>query len=211
MVYLDDDLVVVSKRSGELSAPNPDSDRASLASALERVLGGRVWVVQRLDFETSGLLLYARNPDANRALSRLMQAHEVEREYVAVLEGEPDLVEGRRAIDSPVRGRRAVTELERVERIGPPAMPLATVTRCRLLTGRTHQVRKHARLVGSFVLGDRRHGTRTNHDPPRLALHAARLALRHPATGVALDFRAELAPDLAAWLAALRLHAADLR
>lgn len=209
-MHLDDDVVVVDKRSGELSAPSPDSERANLAARLEALLGGRIWVVQRLDFGTSGVLLYARSPEANRALAETFRTHAVEREYLAVLEGEADLPGGARRVDAPVRGRRAVTDFTFRERIGPARMPLATLTTCRLLTGRTHQIRKHARSLGSFVLGDPRHGTRTNHDPPRLALHAARLALRHPTTGAALELHAELPPDLAEWLEALRELALDL-
>jgi 23S rRNA pseudouridine1911/1915/1917 synthase len=211
ILYQDDDVVVVDKRPTELSAPSPGSERQSLASTLQELTGGRIWVVHRLDLGTSGVLLYARTREATRALAESFRVHDVEREYLAVLEGEPDLPEGQRRLDSPVRGRRAITDFTFVERIGPPRMPLATITSCRLLTGRTHQIRKHARLLGSFVLGDRRHGTRTNHDPPRLALHAARLALRHPTSGAPLEFRAELPPDLAGWLDALREHAAALR
>ena len=211
VLYQDEDLIVVNKRPGELSAPNPDSDRESLPSALEQLLGGRIWVVQRLDVETSGVLLYARTPEANRSLARTFSRHDIEREYLTVLEGEADLFEGRRVVEAPVRGRRAVTELTFVERIGPQAMPLATIATCRLTTGRTHQIRKHARRLGSFVLGDKRHGTRTNHDPPRLALHATRLACRHPTTALPMEFRAELPADLAVWLDALRARAADLR
>jgi 23S rRNA-/tRNA-specific pseudouridylate synthase len=204
ILHLDDDLVVVDKRSGQLSATAPGQDRPDLASSLEAELGGRIWVVQRLDFATSGVLLYARSSEANRELSRTMQAHAIEREYVAVLEGEAELPEGRARVEAPVRGRPAVTHFTFDERIGPATMPLATVTRCRLETGRTHQIRKHARRIGSFVLGDQRHGTRTNHDPPRLALHASRLALRHPTKGTELEFRSALPPDLDEWLAALR-------
>jgi len=211
ILYQDDHLVVVDKHPEQLSAPSPGSDRDNLASTLEARLGGRIWVVQRLDVGTSGVLLYARTPEANRALSETFRVHAIEREYLAVLEGEPDLPEGRRRVEAPVRGRHAVSEFAFVERIGPRVMPLATITSCRLLTGRTHQIRKHARRLQTFVLGDRRHGTRTNHDPPRLALHAARLALRHPTTGADLELRAELPRDLADWLEALRAHARELR
>jgi len=204
ILHLDDDVVVIDKPSGQLSAAAPGQDRPDLASALEAELGGRIWVVQRLDFATSGVLLYARSSEANRELSRAIQARAIEREYLAVLEGDPELPEGRARVEAPVRGRPAVTHFTFVERIGPPTMPLATVTSCRLETGRTHQIRKHARRLGSFVLGDGRHGTRTNHDPPRLALHATRLALKHPMTGVELELRSDLPPDLSEWLATLR-------
>lgn len=211
ILHQDDDVVVVDKLPAHLSAPTPESDRGNLVSTLEAMLGGRIWVVHRLDLGTSGVLLYARTERANRVLAETFRTHDLEREYLAVLEGDPELPGGQRRVEAPVRGKRALTDFSFVERIGPDAMPLATVTRCRLSTGRTHQIRKHARSLGTFVLGDRRHGTKTNHDPPRLALHAARLALRHPVTGAAMDFHAELPSDLADWLEALRQHARELR
>jgi 23S rRNA pseudouridine1911/1915/1917 synthase len=82
-----------------------------------------------------------------------------------------------------------------VERAGD----LATLARCTLLTGRTHQIRLHARHAGHPVLGDAQHGEPTSHDPPRMALHAAVLGFRHPRTGEALRFEIPWPAELAAW------------
>lgn len=198
VVHQDDDIAVVEKPAGLLTAPTPESDRQNLAALLERMLGGPLQVVHRLDLETSGLLVFARTPRANRILSDRIRAHDFERVYLAVLQGTLPFEE--RTVDSPVEGRRAVTHFTVVERIGA----LATLVRCRLETGRTHQIRLHARALGHPVLGDHRHGERTAFDPPRMALHATRLGLAHPHTGEPLQFDSPLPEDLSSWLDACR-------
>jgi len=196
VIYEDADVVAVDKHPSQLSAPTPESDRGNLVSLLESRLGGHIWVVHRLDLGTSGVLLYARTSHANRVLAETFRNHDIEREYLAVLEGTPEL----RRVEQPIGGKRAVTDFSLVERFGD----VATLARCRLGTGRTHQIRLHAKALGSFVLGDRQHGTRTRHDPPRLALHAARLALRHPRSGEPLELVSELPDDLSTWMSSLR-------
>jgi 23S rRNA pseudouridine1911/1915/1917 synthase len=196
VIYEDADVVAVDKHPSQLSAPTPESDRGNLVSLLESELGGRIWVVHRLDLGTSGVLIYARTPHANRVLAETFRSHDLEREYLAVLEGAPDL----RRVEQPIGGKRAVTDFSLLERLGD----VATLARCQLGTGRTHQIRVHARALGSFVLGDRQHGSRTRHDPPRLALHAARLVLRHPRSGDPLELVSPLPVDLDEWLRSLR-------
>jgi 23S rRNA pseudouridine1911/1915/1917 synthase len=200
VVHEDADLVVVDKPSGLLTAPTPEGDRGTLAHALGRALGP-VLVVHRLDLETSGLLVFARTEEANRALAERFRTHDLDREYVAVLAGATAF--DARTIEAPVAGRRAVTHVAVVERFGERA----TLVRCRLETGRTHQIRLHALEVGHPVLGDRRYGAAPPAGlapPPRLALHATRLGFRHPRTGEALTFDSPWPPDLAAWLEGLR-------
>lgn len=201
VVYQDDDLAVVDKPAGLVTAPTPESDRGNLAELLRRALGGDLFVVHRLDLETSGLLVFARTPEANRELSERMRVHAVDRRYLAVLHGA--LVEDALTVDAPVAGRRAVTHVSVLERLPAPA-PGATFARCRLETGRTHQIRIHARHLGHPVLGDPRYGERTPIDPPRLALHAARLAFAHPRTGEPLTFESPWPEDLAPWLGHLQ-------
>jgi len=198
IVHQDDDLVVVDKPAGLLTAPTPESDRGNLAKLLEEQVGAPLFVVHRLDLDTSGLLVFARTAEANRELGERLRVHDVERVYLAALAGA--LGEDERAVDLPVAGRRAVTHVSVVERLAA-----ATLVRCRLETGRTHQIRLHARSLGHPVLGDRRYGERTPVDPPRMALHAAVLGVRHPRTGEALRFEIPWPADLAAWLAALRV------
>jgi 23S rRNA pseudouridine1911/1915/1917 synthase len=199
-VFEDEDLVVVDKPAGLLTAPTPESDRNNLASLLERRQGsGRIFVVHRIDLETSGLLVFAKNEDANRTLSEMFRRHDLERVYLAVVAGAfPDRV---RRIDRPVAGRPAVTHVAVRERLGRQA----TVLECRLETGRTHQIRIHARAVGHPVLGDDRYGGPfPAAPPPRMALHATTLAFAHPRTRAPLSFTSPLPPDLSTWLERVR-------
>jgi len=199
IVHEDADLVVIDKPPGLLAAPTAESDRGNLADLLaRRPGGGPVWVVHRLDLHTSGLLVYARTPEANRVLAAQFRTHDVRREYLAVVAGA--FPADRLVLDTPLGGRRAVTHVAIEERYGDRA----TLLRCRLETGRTHQIRLHCALAGHPVLGDPLHPVRTALPPPRLALHAEVLGLVHPRTGEPLDLRSPLPADLAGWLARLR-------
>jgi 23S rRNA pseudouridine1911/1915/1917 synthase len=198
IVYQDADIVVVDKPAGLVTAPTPESDRHNLAYQLARVLGSEVFVVHRLDLDTSGLLVFARTKEANRDLAERIRVHAVDRIYLAVLAGSVPFEA--RTVEEPVAGRRAVTHFSVEERLAAGA----TWVRCRLETGRTHQIRLHAQHLGHPVLGDRQYGTRTPIDPPRLALHATQLAFAHPRTGDALSFGSPWPEDLAGWLEGLR-------
>ncbi|HVZ75162.1 MAG TPA: RluA family pseudouridine synthase [Polyangia bacterium] len=201
VVYEDEDLVVVDKPSGLLTAPTPESDRGNLAGLLARREGGApVFVVHRIDLETSGLLVFAKNEDANRLLSDRFRAHDLDRAYLAVVAGAfPGDV---RTIDREVGGKRAVTHVEIEKRFGARA----TWLRCRLETGRTHQIRLHTLAVGHPVLGDPRYGGAPFLPrPPRMALHATRLGFAHPRTGAPLAFDSPWPPELASWTAALEV------
>ena len=197
IVHEDADLVVVDKPSGLLTAPTPESDRHNLARALSERLGRTAMVVHRLDLETSGLLVFALTDEANRVLSDRFREHDMERVYLAVLRGV--LAGDEHTVSEPVAGRRAVTHLSIAERFAA-----ATLVRCRLETGRTHQIRLHVRHLGHPVLGDRRYGEPLAGDPPRLALHATVLGFRHPRSGEALRFESPWPEDLGPWLAGLR-------
>jgi 23S rRNA pseudouridine1911/1915/1917 synthase len=201
IVHEDEDVVVVDKPSGLLTAPTPESDRNNLADLLSRRPGaGPVQVVHRIDLETSGLVVFAKTDIANRELSRRFRDHDLVRAYLAVVRGKfpADL----RRIDRPVGGRRAVTHVEVKEHIGS----LATVLGCRLETGRTHQIRLHVAGVGHPVLGDERYGGPAPGlpRPPRMALHATALGFAHPTRGDQLSFESSWPDELVAWLVALR-------
>jgi 23S rRNA pseudouridine1911/1915/1917 synthase len=202
IAFEDDDLVVVDKPAGLLTAPTPESDRNNLISLLSRRGGDDgsrpLFVVHRLDLDTSGLLVVAKTPLANRALAERFRVHDVRREYQAVCLGE--LPETLRRIEAPLHGKRAVTNLEVEARLGSGA----TLARCRLETGRTHQIRLHLAGVGHPVLGDSAHGRKTAFDPPRMALHAAVLGFVHPRSGAAIELSSPLPADLATWLDELR-------
>jgi len=200
VVFEDAEIVVVDKPSGLLTAPTPESDRNNLAGLLERRPGGgAVFVVHRIDLETSGLLVFAKTDAANRALSERFRTHDLERAYLAVVAGAfPEHV---RRIDRPVDGRPATTHVGVRERLAERA----TVLDCRLETGRTHQIRLHVRAIGHPVLGDDRYGAPfPSAPPPRMALHATTLGFVHPTTGEALSFNSPWPPDLAAWLDRVR-------
>ena len=205
IVHLDEDLVVVDKPASLITAPTPESDRSNLADLLRRRLDGELYVVHRLDLGTSGLLVLARTSEANRILGERFRVHDIERVYLAVLRGRLDApAEGRR-VELAIGGRRAVTHFQVRESLGE----VATVVHCRLETGRTHQIRIHARHLGHPVLGDRQYGQRTPFDPPRLALHATRLGFRHPQSGAQFEFDSPLPDDLAGWLTGLRARSAS--
>ncbi|APR83207.1 Ribosomal large subunit pseudouridine synthase D [Minicystis rosea] len=197
IVHQDADLVIVDKPAGLLTAPTPEGDRGNLAKLLEEKVGAPIFVVHRIDLETSGLLVLARTADANRILSERFRVHDVERLYLAALRGV--LAEDERTVDAPVAGKRAVTHVKVIERFAA-----ATLVQCRLETGRTHQIRLHTRHLGHPVLGDRKHGEPSPVDPPRMALHAAVLGIRQPRTGEALRFESAWPQDLTAWLSGLR-------
>lgn len=197
-VYTDEDLVIVDKPAGLLTAPTPESDRSNLARLCAEQLRGAIHVVHRLDLGTSGLLVLARTEAANRALAEVFRAHDVERAYLAVLRGRVPWDE--RTVTEPVGGKPAETRFTVLERLGEAA----TFVRCVLATGRTHQIRLHARHVGHPVMGDAQHGEASAHDPPRMALHAAVLGFRHPRTGEALRFESAWPEELSAWMEGLR-------
>jgi 23S rRNA pseudouridine1911/1915/1917 synthase len=190
VVFEDDDIVVVDKPSGLLTAPTPESDRNNLADLLARRPGaGPVFVVHRIDLETSG-----KTADANRELSHRFRDHDLERAYLAAVMGR--FSDEIKLIDRPVGGRRAVTHVEIRERFGDRA----TLVACRLETGRTHQIRLHMVEVGTPVIGDARYGRPFAPAPPRMALHATKLGLAHPRTGAALSFESPWPADLQKWL-----------
>jgi 23S rRNA pseudouridine1911/1915/1917 synthase len=200
VVYEDEDLVVVEKPAGLLTAPTPESDRNNLASLLERreSNGPRILVVHRIDLETSGLIVFAKSPHANRVLSERFKAHDLERAYLAVVTGSfPDELA---VIDKPVNGRPAVTHVAVRERFGTRA----TLVACRLETGRTHQIRLHVLAAGHPVIGDDRYGARFSPPAPRMALHATTLGFAHPSTGAPLSFTSPWPSDLTVWTDRLR-------
>lgn len=205
VVYADEDVLVVDKPAGLLTAPTPESDRGNLLGLLGRQ--EPVFLVHRIDLHTSGLLVFARNEAANRSLAGRFRTHDVTRVYQAVLVG--DLAGETHRIDLPVGGRPAVSYVTVLERLGP-----ATLVEVRLETGRTHQIRIHASSIGHPVAGDPRYGRdagrygrdagRPEIAPPRLALHARILGFAHPRTGEDCLFTSDWPADLSRWLEELR-------
>ena len=202
-----------TSRPGCSSIAPPAIPTDSLVEALGDLLGGgddpaRPGIVHRLDRDTSGLLVVAREPEAHKALSAMIAAREVTRQYAALVEGCPPSRTGK--IDAPlgrdhrspervvVGGRRprpAVTHFEVRERL-----PREALLEVRLETGRTHQIRAHLQAIGNPVVGDPQYGSGRRYGLERQFLHSRRLAFEHPLGKGPLEFESELPADLAAAL-----------
>ena len=208
IVHLDDDLAVIEKPAGLVVHSAPSHKGETLVDLLQGIAGGgesgRPGIVQRLDKDTSGLMVIARNEDSLRELARMVKAREVVREYTALVEGRLGSRTG--TIDAPLgrdrrqRTRRAVkgagsreatTHFEVIE-----ALSDDTLVHARLDTGRTHQIRVHFAAIGHPVAGDPEYGTRGRHGLERQFLHASRLGFTHPRTEERLEFTSVLPDDL---------------
>ncbi len=228
VVHEDRWLVVIDKPAGLVVHPAPGHEAGTLVNALLahcqdlRGIGGelRPGIVHRIDKDTSGLLVVAKDDATMNALAAEFKAHTIERVYEALAAGTPPAASGRidtfygrdphdrKKFSSRVRaGKRAVTNWAVAERF-----PGAARIEARLETGRTHQVRVHLAALGCPLLGDKTYG-RPPRDPKvraiaealgRQALHARVLGFVHPATGKKLSFESQPPPDMQAALAALR-------
>jgi 23S rRNA pseudouridine1911/1915/1917 synthase len=198
IVHDEEDFLVVDKPAGLLTAPTPESDRGNLFELLKRTLRQTLFLIHRLDLDTSGLVVFARSELANRVLSERIRVHDFDRQYLTVLQGHVPW--DKRTVDHPVGGKRAVSHFEALERF----VGGATLVRVRLETGRTHQIRLHGMHEGHPVLGDRKYGSASVLNPPRLALHATKLGFAHPRTEAAIEWESPLPDDLSGWLEALR-------
>jgi 23S rRNA pseudouridine1911/1915/1917 synthase len=217
IVYEDADLIVIDKPAGLVVHPGagvPDRTllNALLAHAPELAAVPRAGIVHRLDKDTSGLLVVARNVSAQANLAAQLAARTVHRVYLALVHGDPP---AQGTIDAPIgrdarartrmavtrRGKQARTRYRVLERFGHAAL-----VECRLETGRTHQIRVHFQHLRHPLIGDPvyRRGTRHGLALARQALHAAALELRHPRSGKSLGWRAPLPRDMAKLLAELR-------
>jgi 23S rRNA pseudouridine1911/1915/1917 synthase len=225
VVHADEDVVVVDKPAGLVVHPGAGHRTGTLVGGLlarfpEIASVGapeRPGVVHRLDRGTSGLLAVARSPSAYDSLVGQLSARSVERTYVVLVLGRPDPPVG--VVDAPIgRSRRAPTRMT-VASDGRPARTAYRVEqqlsddvallRCRLETGRTHQIRVHLQAIGHPVVGDDVYGDGRRAPAPfdelgRLFLHASGLGFDHPVTGERLTFTSPLPGDLAEALARFR-------
>jgi 23S rRNA pseudouridine1911/1915/1917 synthase len=210
----DEALIVIDKPAGLVVHPGSGNWEGTLLNALlhhapqlDKV--PRAGIVHRLDKDTSGLMVIAKTIVAQTALVRQLQARTVTREYMALAAGD---IGERGTIDAPIgrhprhrttmaivaNGRHARTHYEVVRRFG-----VATLLRCRLETGRTHQIRVHLASIGHPLVGDPAYGRAGPIRFSRQALHAAKLALIHPATGLRRHWESELPADMDRLLAQL--------
>jgi len=219
VVYEDDHVLVIDKPAGLVVHPGAGQADGTLVNGLvarypELLEVGEIHrpgIVHRLDRGTSGLLVVARSEDAYFELVEQMSAHEPERIYLALAWGHLDTDTG--TIDAPIgrsarhptrmtvteNGRRAVTHYRVEGRFTEPVS--VSLVRCRLETGRTHQIRVHLRAINHPVVGDRDYdGGRPGLDPGRPFLHAAELSFRHPVNDEPMSFEAALPDALASVL-----------
>ena len=217
VVHLDDSLAVVDKPAGLVVHPAPSHQGPTLVDELGEILAGggdpeRPGIVHRLDKETSGLLVVARDDAAHAALQEQVREREVERVYLALAGGR--LASRTGTIDAPIgrasrqrhrmavsgaASRQARTHFEVLELLGEESYVEA-----KLETGRTHQIRAHFGAIGHPLVGDATYGGEEKYGLRRQFLHAHRLAFAHPVSGEAMSFRSELPADLAAALTAAR-------
>lgn len=240
IIYEDEDLLVINKPAGMVVHPAAGATRGTLVHALLAYAGtlssiageDRPGIVHRLDKDTTGLIVVARNDEAHRDLSDQIRERTARRQYLALVWGKPrwerirvDAPIGRHGVDRkkmtvPLGGHRdaaareATTTLTVLERFTVPCALLEAA----LKTGRTHQIRVHCAYIGHPVMGDPQYGGRRKppipdrelagllEDLEGQALHAYRLAFNHPRTGTPMEFTAPLPPDFQALLDYLREH-----
>ncbi|MFN3526369.1 MAG: pseudouridine synthase [Paracoccus sp. (in: a-proteobacteria)] len=196
ILHADHEILVVDKPSGLLSVPGRGEDRADCLIARLRGAFPTVLLVHRLDLDTSGVMVFALTPHAQRHLSKQFELRQVKKVYVARLAGRLEPKTGRvdlpLIVDWPNRPRQKVDHAE-----GRPAQTdwrviraTDTETRVRLMpvTGRSHQLRVHMTAQGHPILGDPLYAVGEAAAHPRLMLHAESLRLRHPDSGEPISF-----------------------
>lgn len=222
IIYEDDDVVVVNKARGMVVHPAAGNYNGTLVNALLyhcKNLSGingviRPGIVHRLDKDTSGIMICAKNDSAHLSLSEQIQSKTAQRTYLAVVRGnvknDSGIIETQIARDKNDRkkmavvtegGRQAITEYEVAERFGK-----YTVVKCRLKTGRTHQIRVHMEYLGYPLVGDPKYSPmKTPFAINGQALHSLTLSFTHPRTEERLTFEAPLPEDMKKILTRLRL------
>ena len=217
VIHEDRDILVVDKPPGMPVHPSPGHPSHTLVNALLAHctdlsgVGGelRPGIVHRLDKDTSGLMVVAKNDAAHWAVARQLQDRHVEKTYLALVWGLPQPTEGR--IDAPIArdpgnrkrmavvggGRDSLTLYQVKRRLGE-----VTLAEARPRTGRTHQIRVHLAFIGHPVVGDPVYSRRKTDLVARQFLHSHRLRLRLPSTDQEVEFTAPLPPDLVAALEA---------
>lgn len=231
LLHEDEHLLVVNKPAGLLTIPDRAGNKNSLHGLLERKYG-KVFIVHRLDRETSGILCFARNEAAHRHLSLQFEHHTADKFYLALLDGVLHHDEGE--IDKPIGEHPAIPGKMAIKNSGKPSLTFYralerfkrfTLAEALIKTGRTHQIRVHFQSIGYPLAVDALYGRRaafflseikgksyksgkySDDERPlmeRTSLHAARLRIDHPATGERMEFVAEMPKDFAAVLNQLR-------
>lgn len=230
--YEDDMLLVVNKPAGLTVHPGAGTPDGTMVNALLAHCGdtlsgiggvARPGIVHRIDKDTSGLLIAAKNDAAHHHLSEQLADRSLSRTYTALVWGAPNPPAG--SVDAPIGrspknrqkmavvkdGKEAVTHYKTVQRFVIGELPLITLIECKLESGRTHQIRVHMQHIGYPLVGDPLYGGQKRKLPkstsdslremldgfPRQALHAAKLEFIHPKTDKLMEIQAELPEDMA--------------
>jgi len=206
IVFEDEQMLVINKPQGMVVHPGAGNHSGTLVNALLHHcrghlsgIGGveRPGIVHRIDKETSGLLLVAKTDLAHKSLSEQIKAKTAAREYICITEGNMTVMKGR--IDAPIgrhgtirtkmavtakNSKEAVTHFEVIEQLKD-----ASLVKCKLETGRTHQIRVHLAYIGHPILGDNVYGAKSNpYNLTGQALHAEKIAFNHPLSGERMEF-----------------------
>ncbi len=236
VVYEDSHLIVVDKPAGMVVHPAAGNPGSTLVNALIAHCGSslsgigdvmRPGIVHRIDKDTSGLIVAAKNDAAHQGLARQFEKHSIERTYTALVWGNvasaTGTIEGNIARSSANRkkmavvksgGKHARTHYKVLKRFGPPSDPFASLVDCRLETGRTHQIRVHFTKLGHPLVGDPLYGRGRQGSRKKLgdeianaivafdrqALHARMLGFIHPKSREKLQFESDLPSDFSALL-----------
>ena len=225
VLFEDKHMLAVNKPAGMVVHPGAATGDETLVHALLAHCAGslsgvggveRPGIVHRLDKDTTGVIVVAKTDAAHRALADQFATRALKKEYLALVAGVPGLLSG--VIDTAISrhpvhrhrmtigegGRPARTDWKREEAFGD----IASLMRCRIHTGRTHQIRVHLKALGHIILGDSTYGWKPDPrfavQPARVMLHAENLVLNHPISGKVLDLHAPLPEDFAAQIAQLR-------
>ncbi|MCM3626424.1 RluA family pseudouridine synthase [Paenibacillus glycanilyticus] len=223
IVYEDSDVIVINKPRGMVVHPAPGHSSGTVVNALMhhcKDLSGingvlRPGIVHRIDKDTSGLLMAAKNDLAHVSLAEQLKDHSVSRKYIALVHG--NLPHDQGTIDAPIgrdqndrklftvtdrNSKHAVTHFVVLERISDDY----TIVELQLETGRTHQIRVHMKYIGYPLAGDPMYGRNKTVALKGQALHAALLGFKHPRTGEYLEFEAPIPADMEHVLNSLRLR-----
>ncbi|WP_454192064.1 RluA family pseudouridine synthase [Paenibacillus sp. Marseille-Q7038] len=220
VVYEDASVIVVNKQRGLVVHPAPGHTSGTLVNALMyhcKDLSGingelRPGIVHRIDKDTSGLLMAAKNDKAHASLAAQLKEHSVNRRYIALVHGHVQHDQG--TVDAPIgrdtsdrkmftvtdrNSKEAITHFTVLERLGD-----YTLLELKLETGRTHQIRVHMKFIGHPLVGDPMYGRNKGIKMNGQALHAQTLGFVHPDTGEQMEFTAPLPQDMEDVLASLR-------
>jgi len=220
IVYEDQDIIVINKNADRVVHPAPGHYNDTIVNAmlahvdnLSAINGvKRPGIVHRLDKDTSGLLIVAKNDKSHKNLAQQFKKRSVEKYYYALIEG--NLVYEKGKIDAPIgrdpnnrkkmavrkhHSKNAVSRFKIIEEFKNH-----TLVEVKIETGRTHQIRVHFSYLDYPVVGDKKYGSKDELGAKRQLLHAKRLIITHPRTGEKMDFEAELKSDFKAILAELR-------